>query len=67
MIKGKPQFRCEKCRRVPEYIRVNRYHALNCWEIEVRCHGQTERLTIKPPPLSAGAPFDVGDLEVFCT
>ena len=52
---------------MPEYVRVNRYHALNCWEIEVRCHGQTERLTIKPPPLSAGAPFDVGDLEVFCT
>jgi len=56
---------CSICQRKPDFVRVDRYHALRCWVVTVRCHGQVETMTIKPPPLSDGAPFVLGDTEVW--
>ena len=61
----KDRFMCSVCGHKPDRIEVHRYHVLRCWSILVHCHGQTELMMIKQPPLSEGAPFVMGDVEVY--
>lgn len=61
----KQGIRCEVCGRVPEYVKVDCFHALNILQLTVRCHGETATMDITPPPINGMKGFTIGKVHVI--
>jgi hypothetical protein len=59
--------RCEKCQRKPDNVAIMRHHALGIWRVTVTCHGESQTIEIKAPPLSGKGGFNVSHVRFRST